>query len=63
MDQGLTEEKIIKLVEFILPDKYKKYMLVQGFDSYSKSLNKHVEFYKRLKNSKEIFQDEGDIMS
>ena len=57
--QGLSEDKILELVEFTLPHKWKNQLIVQGPDLAGKSLNELVEFCKHLKTDKEIFYGRG----
>ena len=60
-DQKFPEDKNIRLVKFSLTRGCKSKLLVQGFELAAKSLKKLVDFCERLKTSKEIFHDKGDV--
>ena len=57
--QRLPEDKILELVEFSLPEKWQKSLVVQGFDSATHGLTELVEFCESLETAKEIFQTQG----
>lgn len=54
-NQGLLEYEIIGLVEFYLPCKWQKQLLVQGYKSSSKYLYELMEFCECLETAKEIY--------
>ena len=60
MDQGFTNDQMIKLIEFELPKEWKKKLLMQGFNSFAKIPNKIVELCGWLHMSEYIFHNKGD---
>ena len=59
-NQGLPKYEIIHIVEFALPHKWKKKLLVQEFDSEGKNLTELIEFCKRLETAKDIYYYNGE---
>ena len=59
-NQGLPDDKIIKLINFVLPCEWHKHLLIQGFNSVSNILNELVEFCYLLNTSVYIFYNKGD---
>ena len=53
--QHLPEDKIIELVEFLLPKEWQKEMIIQGFDSATQGLTELVKFCERLGTAMGIF--------
>ena len=59
-DQVLIEYEFLELVEFDIQCKWKKHLIVQGFESGDNILNGLVNFCKNIETAKEIFNDRGD---
>ena len=59
-DQGLPKDEILDLVGFTLTCECQKQLLVQGFDSTVKILNKTIKFCKRLEIFKGIYNDKDE---
>ena len=51
-NQGLSEDKLIGIIEFALPCKCHQQILVQGFDSAENILNKIVKLCKQFEMAK-----------
>ena len=54
--QRLSEDGVIKLLEYSLPDEWQRQMLVQGFKSGSKDLHDLIELCGSLETVEEIYQ-------
>lgn len=60
INPGLTGNKILDTVEFLLPMECQKELIIQGFDSATQGLTELVEFYERLETPKEIFHTQDE---
>ena len=58
--QGLLEDDILKLVDFLPPKEWQKELIIKGFDSAKKGITDIVKFCERLKTTEEIFQTQGE---
>ena len=56
INPGLTGNKILDTVEFLLPMECQKELIIQGFDSATQGLTELVKFCERLETVKELFQ-------
>ena len=59
INQGLTEDDILDLVEFFLPRELHKELANQGFDSMTQGITELVKLCDILETSEEIFQAQG----
>ena len=58
--QGLLDDEILQLVEFLLPREWQKEFIIKGFDSATQSLTELVELCERLETANEIFHTQGE---
>ena len=58
--QRLPEYDILELVEFSLPKKWQKELIIQGFDSVTQGLTELVKFCERLETAEEILKTQGE---
>ena len=55
-NQSLTEDLILDIVEFLLPQEQQNELLIKGFDSATQGFTEIVEFCEFFETSEEIFQ-------
>ena len=53
--------KLIDIMEFALPRKCQKQLLVQGYESTGKDLYELSELCERLETAKEIYDNQGEL--
>ena len=58
--QGLLDDEILQLVEFLLPGEWQKELIIKGFDSATQSLTELVELCEILETANEIFHMQGE---
>ena len=58
--QGLPDNEIINLVDFLLPKEWQKELIIQGFESMTQGLTELIKFCKHLETSGEYFQMQGE---
>ena len=49
----LTDNELLDLIEFSIPVKWQKYMVMHGFDPQNGKIKEISEFYKRLEHAME----------
>ena len=59
INQGLTEDEILDILEFALPCEWKKHLLVQGYESTGKDLYELSEFCEILEIDKYIYNNQN----
>ena len=60
-DQGLPKDENIELVNFSLLSEGQKHLLLKGFDSVTKSINKIIKLWEKLDTDKDKFHNKGGI--
>ena len=60
-NKGLLEDKLTDLVEFALPCKWKKQLLVQRYEATDNDLCEFIKFCEILHTYKEIYDDYVEI--
>ena len=58
--QGLPDNKILKLVGFLLPRQWKILLIIQGFNYATHGVTETIEFFERLETVEEIFHTQGE---